>query len=52
MITIAYLGFVGGPAAVGLVAGAFTLPAALIGVAALALGLAVASPLLARLSAP
>jgi hypothetical protein len=48
VITLAYLGFVLGPAAVGLVAGAFTLPTALLAVAALALGLGVLSPVLSR----
>ncbi|PZS40940.1 MAG: MFS transporter [Pseudonocardiales bacterium] len=52
VITIAYLGFILGPAAVGLVAGASTLPTALIGVAAVALVLTIASPLLTKLSAP
>jgi hypothetical protein len=35
--TLAYLGFLVGPAAVGLVAGAASLPAALVGVAGVAL---------------
>jgi sugar phosphate permease len=48
VITLAYLGFVLGPAAVGLLAGAFTLPTALLAVAALAFGLCAASPLLRR----
>jgi hypothetical protein len=52
VITLAYLGFVAGPAAVGLVAGAFTLPTALLGVAALSVGLAIASPLLNRYASP
>jgi hypothetical protein len=46
VITIAYLGFVLGPAAVGLVAGAATLSVALGSVSALAGLLAIASPLL------
>lgn len=51
VITIAYLGFVLGPAAVGLVAGATTLPIALTGVALVAAALLAASPQLARLAA-
>lgn len=52
VITVAYLGFVVGPAAVGLAAGATTLPTALVGVAAVAGALVIASPLLTRLTAP
>ncbi len=52
VITIAYLGFVLGPAVIGLAAGASTLPTALLGVAVVAGGLAIASPLLTRFSAP
>jgi hypothetical protein len=46
VITLAYLGFVFGPAVIGLAAGASTLPTALVGVAAVAGVLALASPLL------
>ena len=49
VITLAYLGFVFGPAVIGLAAGASTLPTALAGVAAVAGVLAAASPLLNRL---
>ncbi|MDT4912651.1 MAG: hypothetical protein QOC66_1779 [Pseudonocardiales bacterium] len=49
VITIAYLGFVFGPAAVGLVSGAATLPIALVGVAVIAGVLVLASPILAKL---
>jgi MFS family permease len=49
VITLAYLGFVFGPALIGLAAGASTLPTALVGVAAVAGVLVVASPLLNRL---
>lgn len=52
VITIAYLGFVLGPAIIGLVAGASTLPTALFAVAVIAAGLALASPLLTRLAPP
>jgi MFS family permease len=51
VITIAYLGFAVGPAAIGLVAGATTLPTALAAVAAIAGALALTSPVLTRLSA-
>jgi fucose permease len=49
VVTIAYLGFVIGPALVGLAAGAFTLRVALVAVAAAAFGLACCGPLLSRL---
>jgi hypothetical protein len=52
VITLAYLGFVVGPAAIGLVAGAATLPTALVAVAVIAAALALSSPLLTRLSEP
>jgi MFS family permease len=51
VITIAYLGFVFGPAAVGLLSGATTLPTALVGVAIVAAGLLVARPVLVRIAA-
>ena len=46
VITLAYLGFVFGPAVIGLAAGASTLPTALVGVAVVAGVLAAAGPLL------
>jgi MFS family permease len=49
VVTIGYLGFLIGPALIGLVAGATTLPTALIGVACLAVLLATLAPLTARL---
>ncbi len=49
VITLAYLGFVFGPALIGLAAGVSTLPTALVGVAVVAGVLVVASPLLNRL---
>jgi hypothetical protein len=49
VITLAYLGFVFGPAVIGLAAGASTLPTALVGVAAVAGVLVLVSPLLNRL---
>jgi len=49
VITLAYLGFVLGPAAVGLVAGATTLPTALLGVAIVAAVLLVSSPVLVKI---
>jgi hypothetical protein len=51
VITVAYLGFAVGPAAIGLVAGATTLPTALVTVAVIAGALALTSPVLTRLSA-
>ena len=51
VITIAYLGFVLGPAAVGRLSGASTLPTALLGVALVAALLLVSSPVLARIAA-
>ena len=51
VITIAYLGFVLGPAAVGLVSGATTLPIALVAVAIIAAGLFLGSPILTRVTA-
>jgi MFS family permease len=48
VITIAYLGFVVGPAAVGLLSGATTLATALVGVAMLAALLVVAGPAATR----
>lgn len=50
VITIAYLGFVFGPAAVGLLSGATTLPTALVGVAIVAVVLLVASPVLVKVA--
>jgi fucose permease len=49
VITLAYLGFVFGPALVGLLSGATTLPIALVVVAVAAAALAVSSPAVARL---
>lgn len=51
VITIAYLGFVVSPGAVGLVAGASTLPTALLGIAVIAALLLVASPVLGTIAA-
>jgi MFS family permease len=50
VITVGYLGFAVGPAAIGLVAGATTLPTALLAVAVIAGALALTSPVLTRLS--
>ncbi|MDT4933108.1 MAG: hypothetical protein QOK11_1000, partial [Pseudonocardiales bacterium] len=51
VITVAYLGFAVGPAAIGLVAGATSLRTALVAVAVIAGALALVSPVLTRLSA-